>query len=187
MPCPTSKIPDRLIPLAIFVLAAAPLAGALLSQYGFGLAPCHLCILQRIPYAAVMALAALAFIVRCPCFLKAVIVLSALAFLSDAGLALFHTGVELQWWQGMSWWGDAARLLGLESCSGGAAADSIEALRAQLLAAPVARCDQPPFIFLGLSMAGWNGVYALFATVFTLKLACRKGMCGKGACDAKPE
>lgn len=188
--CPSTKhTPEKsaatCIPLMLFVLAAAPLAGALLSQYGFGLSPCHLCILQRIPYAVVMALAAVALAARCPKVLKAVIVLSLLAFFADAALALFHTGVELKWWQDKSWWSTAEHLLGLESCSGGAPSGSIEELRAKLLAAPIARCDEPQFIFLGLSMAAWNGLYALFAMAATLKLGCCISHCAvKGTGDA---
>ena len=47
------------------------------------------------------------------------------------------------------------------SCGGGPTPNSIEALRAQLLTAPVARCDEVSFRFLGLSMAGWNGILSL--------------------------
>jgi len=41
----------RLIGLA-FLMGAVPLVSALVAQYIFHLNPCHLCILQRIPYAA---------------------------------------------------------------------------------------------------------------------------------------
>ncbi len=158
----------------LLLMAATPLAGALLSQYGFNLHPCHLCILQRIPYSIVMGLAVLYLLLgrKCPHALKLLTLLSAALFLADGGIAAFHAGVEWHWWQEKSWWPWAANLLGLESCSGTGAADSIEQLRAMLMHAPTARCDQPQFVFLKLSMAGYNALYALGATLVTLKITC---------------
>ena len=49
----------------------------------------------------------------------------------------------------------AAETLKLESKS---VADFYAELMARLNAAPVVRCDQPAFVFLGLSMAGWNAL-----------------------------
>jgi disulfide bond formation protein DsbB len=38
------------------------------------------------------------------------------------------------------------------------------------MGAPVVRCDEPAFVLLGLSMAGWN---AVFATALATALALR--------------
>ncbi|PIR34413.1 MAG: hypothetical protein COV36_00890 [Alphaproteobacteria bacterium CG11_big_fil_rev_8_21_14_0_20_44_7] len=45
----------------------------------------------------------------------------------------------------------------------------MEDLRAQILEAPIVRCDEPTWFFLGLSMAGWNVLYS--GGLFLLALA----------------
>jgi disulfide bond formation protein DsbB len=49
----------------------------------------------------------------------------------------------------------------------------LEELRAQLMTAPVVRCDEAAFRFLGLSMAGWNVIWAGLLAVFTAIAARR--------------
>lgn len=49
-----------------------------------------------------------------------------------------------------------------------AGANSIEALRQALLAAPVVRCDVPVWSLLGVSMAGYNMMFSLFADLAIL-------------------
>lgn len=142
--------------LAFAALSALTLGMAFLSQYGFGLAPCELCIWQRWPYAAVILLGLAAWKLerlRLP-----LLSLIALAFAIDSGIAVFHVGVEQTWWAGLS------------GCSGGSTAQSLEALRAQVLAAPVVRCDDVAFRFLGLSMAGWNALWAALLCLAALKI-----------------
>jgi disulfide bond formation protein DsbB len=40
-------------------------------------------------------------------------------------------------------------------------AATIEELMARIAAAPIVRCDEPAIVIGGLSMAGWNAVFAL--------------------------
>ncbi len=145
--------------LAVLALALFTLGMAFVAQYGFGLAPCQLCLWQRWPYAAaiVFGLAALAL----PRWRPALLALAGLSILASGGIAAFHVGVEQKWWQGLA------------SCSGAPTPNSIEALRAQLMAAPVVRCDEAAFRFLGLSMAGWNVLWSLALGIFAL-LAARR-------------
>lgn len=125
--------------------AAAALAVALLAQYGFGLAPCQMCHWQRWPYLAAIPLALVAL--RWPS--RWLVGALAALFALDAGLAIFHAGVEWKWWTGIT-----------ECSGGGLQATSVEALTAQIMGAPVVRCDEPALVVLGLSMAGWNAVFA---------------------------
>ena len=73
--------------------------------------------------------------------------LGAVVMLGGTVLAAYHVGVELAWWQGP------------DTCAapdmGGLTADQL--LR-RIEAAPVARCDEIAWSFLGLSMAAWNGL-----------------------------
>jgi disulfide bond formation protein DsbB len=134
-------------PIIVGGIAFVALGSALISQYGFDLHPCVLCIYQRVPYYAIVFLAAVALCLRNKNVLKPFLYACALAYLVDAGIAGFHTGVEYKWWEGT------------DQC-GGALANSIEAMRAAIMNAPTARCDEAQFTFI-LTMAGWNFFYAL--------------------------
>jgi len=138
---------------ALFLMAAS--AGSLLAafffQYVVGLQPCILCIWQRWPYAAVIALTILALTVaaRAAKLRAALLALCGVVFLIGGGIAVFHVGVEQHWWTGTP------------GCGVTATADSIEALRAQIMAAPVVRCDQVAWSLFGISMAGYNILISL--------------------------
>jgi disulfide bond formation protein DsbB len=57
----------------------------------------------------------------------------------------YHTGVEQGWWPGP------------DSCTGQPIAGLSPAdLLAQIMAAPIVRCDDIAWSLLGLSMASWN-------------------------------
>ncbi|MBM3490929.1 MAG: disulfide bond formation protein B [Alphaproteobacteria bacterium] len=132
----------RLAALLLALASAGALGFALVSQYAFGLPPCVLCLYQRVPYLAalVLGLAAFAWAPGRPYLLA----LAGLALLGNTGIALFHVGVEQHWWQGLS------------GCSGAAGATSFEEMRRLIQQAPIVRCDEVAWSFLGLSMAGWN-------------------------------
>lgn len=154
-PAPAASPPvESKAGLAFAILSAATLGMAFLAQYGFGLAPCELCLWQRWPYAAAILLGIAAWKIAAmrPLFLG----LLALAFATDSAIAVFHVGVEQKWWQGLS------------GCTAGPTATSLEALRAQVLSAPVVRCDEAAFTFLGLSMAGWNALWAALLAIGAL-------------------
>ena len=133
-----------LILLATFG-SAALLAGAFTFQ-AFGYAPCHLCLLQRWPHAAAVVIGVVALAAG----LRVFAWLGALAALTTAGLGLYHTGVERQWWQGPT------------TCTSGSidGVDPTDLLN-QILAAPIVRCDQVAWQMLGLSMASWNMLASL--------------------------
>lgn len=145
--------------LAILVIAGVALGTALVAQYVFGLAPCPLCVWQRWPYLAALVLGAVSAVLGWRNGWIAL--LAALCFAATAGIGVFHVGVEEGLWRG------------LETCTGPATPDSIDALRAQVLGEQPARCDQVPFTFLGLSFAGWNVVYGGASAVLMLALAFR--------------
>lgn len=165
-------IPDRAMPLIAGAASGAALLVALASQYLGGLAPCHLCLWQRLPHGAivVVGLAALLWF-RGPRERRWLTWLCALLFAAGAGIAIYHAGVEQGWFPGPS------------SCTGDAslnAAKTIEDLRRQLLAAPVVRCDEIPWSVFGLSIAAWNALFCLVMTV-VCALAGRRSMRDKSA------
>ena len=148
--------------LLLALASAAILLAALALQYLGGLPPCPLCIWQRWPYVALIALGLLGWRWR-P---RAMLGVAALVLLGSAGLAAYHVGIEQGWWA----------LPG--GCVAGAGAASVEELRRMLAEAPPA-CDQVSFTFLGLTLAGWNLVASLalaaYATAAALDLGRRSG------------
>src|SRR5690348_12322270 len=153
----------------VFVASALVLGAALVSQYWGGLAPCELCLKERWPWDAALAIAALWFLLsgRVPGGWPAVVL--ALIFVAGAALAFYHVGVEQHWFAGPS------------ACSGAPiAGGSIADLKAQLLARPPVRCDEVAWSLFGISLAGWNLlasiVLAVGAAVGMRSLNGRRGM-----------
>lgn len=147
----------------LIALAGAGSAALLLGALGFqaiGYAPCDLCILQRWPHLAAVLIAAAAVMLRGGrLWAWAGAIAAALAM----ALAIYHSGVEWGLWPGPS------------SCT--AAADigslTVQDLMQRIEAAPVTRCDEVAWRFLGLSMAVWNAMISAGLTVLWLVAARR--------------
>jgi len=141
--------------------SVAALAVALASQYIGGLLPCQLCIWQRWGYAGAILLAIIALLL--PARLRGYgAVLASLGLLATAAIALFHTGVEYHWWQGLA------------SCSGNLdTSQSLSGLEQQLLNTPVIPCDRPAWTMFGISMAGYDFLYASALGLASLIAAVR--------------
>jgi len=71
------------------------------------------------------------------------------AGLAIAGIALYHVGVEQAWWAGPS------------GCSSNLDTSDLASLTDALLAAPMVKCDEIAWSFIGLSMAGWHMLASL--------------------------
>jgi disulfide bond formation protein DsbB len=120
------------------------LLGALAFQFIGGLPPCEMCHWQRWAHLAVLGAGALAL------FAPSLLPLPLLAMAVSAGLGAYHAGVEQRWWDG-------------PGCA--AAFRPGEDLLGSIIASPLVRCDQIPWSFLGLSMAGWNAAISFLAVV----------------------
>jgi len=150
----------RVFPVFVLAASAVVLGGALLSQYWGGLAPCELCLMQRWPWAAAIVVSFIATMVGNRPALPWVALLLAVVFAIGSVLAIYHVGVEQHWFAGPS------------ACSGAAtAADTLEALKAQILRQQPVRCDEVPWSLWGISLAGWNLLASLVMTGVCL-LAC---------------
>lgn len=147
-----TKRSPYLVPLFFLSASIIALAAAYIAEYFFGLKPCTLCLYQRVPYAVIIVASLLSIIIAKHCKIINVInCISIIILAVGAGIAFYHMGVEYKWFEGLT------------SCSGqpGKAPQTLEEMRAQLLGSKAVRCDQPQFIFLTLSMAGWNMVWSL--------------------------
>jgi disulfide bond formation protein DsbB len=137
--------------LIALLLPLALLAGAFGSQYLGGLNPCEMCWWQRYPHMAAVVIAALAFTAPANApRTRALTLLAAAAIAISGAIGVYHAGVELKIFQGFT------------TCTAtvkeGA---STEELLRQIVAAPLIRCDQVQWSFLGISMAGWNAILSL--------------------------
>jgi len=149
---PSLKLAQR---LALGVPALL-LAGAYISEYGFGLYPCEMCWWQRYAHFAAVALA-LVSTVAAPKRLW--IVLAGLAVLASGLIGAFHAGVEYGWWEGFT-----ACTTTVED--GG---DPLEAI----MNAPLIRCDVAQWTLAGVSLAGFNAVISVLSALAIFVLAAK--------------
>jgi disulfide bond formation protein DsbB len=147
-------LPARQIGFAAGIASLLLLVTALGFQYLGGLAPCPLCIWQRWPHAAAAALGIL--VLTAPP--RPLAALGVLVMLVGTGIGVYHFGIEHGWWQGPV------------SCVAPEIGNlSTEELLERIMAAPVVRCDEIAWSFLGISMAGWNALASLVLAVVWAK------------------
>lgn len=147
----TAQALALLIPLGL-------IGGALYSQYVAKLFPCEMCMWQRYPHYAAIALAALSFVAK-P-LRDPLLWLATLGIAVSGAIGVFHAGVEYGWWEGLT---RCATHFG----SGGSALDAI-------MNAPLVRCDVAPWHFLGISLAGWNAILSLGGALVIAMLMLKK-------------
>ncbi|WP_244421777.1 disulfide bond formation protein B [Azorhizobium caulinodans] len=147
-----------LVALFVALAAAATLAAAWFFQLVVGLAPCPLCLDQRLPYyTAVPVGLLLAFVGRSrPDLARYGLWLLAALMAVDAGIAIYHAGVEWQFWPGPT------------TCTG-STPPMVTDIMSALKTTRVPRCDEAAWRLFGISMAGWNAVIALGLTGISLK------------------
>jgi len=138
------------------ILSSALLGGALISQYGFGLYPCEMCMWQRWPHLVAIFFALAALMFRQTSLAKPLVIAAALAILVSGLIGGFHAGVEYDWWEGLT------------SCAsnipaGGNMLDSI-------MNAPLVRCDVAPWTLFGISLAGFNFLWSISGAILILAM-----------------
>ena len=140
--------------VAIAAVGAATILGAWVFQYGFGLKPCPLCLEQRYAYYFAIPLAVMVLlgdqVGASRKVLLAALVAIALGMAWNAGLGVYHAGVEWKWWAGPQECSGALEDLG-----------SAGGLLNKLQSITVVRCDDAAWRFLGLSLAGYNALISL--------------------------
>jgi disulfide bond formation protein DsbB len=119
------------------------------------LAPCELCLKEREGYWIALELAVVGSVATrqawlWPRLLPWFCLALALIFLADVGLSVYHAGVEWKFWPGP------------QACTGGGHRVTIADMQRLLRGGPmgVPQCDKPAWVFLGLSMSGWNVLLA---------------------------
>jgi len=148
--------------LVALLLPLALLGGALGSQYLGGLHPCEMCYWQRWPHAGAILLAALAFTAPARCLRARTLTLfAALAIAVSGAIGVYHAGVEAKIFEGFT------------QCTALTKSGNTADLLKQITHAPLVRCDEVQFRFLGISMAGWNAILSLGGAALIVILTLR--------------
>ena len=160
----------RLKTTGLWLAAAAALTvgAVLVMQYGYGYAPCKLCLTERLPYYAAVPLGLVALLAPAP-FARLALGLAAVALLYGAGIGLYHAGAEWGFWPGPT------------DCGGGTGANPGEVgdfLNA-LQTTRVVDCSVAALRVLGVSLAGWNTLVAFVLSAFAGTAALSRGRAPK--------
>jgi disulfide bond formation protein DsbB len=163
---PTRDTLLRHWPLCALLASAAMLAIAHAFETFGGLEPCNLCLKQREIYWTALGVGVVGVALQRFSWTTrsklAVLFLLGVIFLYGAGLAAFHAGVEWKWWPGPT------------TCvagSGVSADDMAALLGGGPIQAPA--CDVAAWVFLGISMAGWNALVSLGLSVISFMALAR--------------
>jgi disulfide bond formation protein DsbB len=93
---------------------------------------------------------------------RALTLLAALAIAVSGAIGVYHAGVEAKIFEGFT------------QCTATASTGlSTADLLKQITHAPLVRCDEVQFRFLGISMAGWNAILSLGGATLILILSLR--------------
>jgi len=142
---PDARTLNRYLPWALLIAALGPLGTAYTAEFGFGYEPCVLCLYQRIPYGVIIVLGIAAIFLTSVEARRWIALAAGLAFLTGAGIALYHVGVEQLWWTSAAPCG-----------ASGAAVTSTEDLLAALQKKPEKSCGDIDWTLFGISMATYN-------------------------------
>ena len=103
-----------------------------------------MCLYQRVPFAVTALLAFLALRLKPVSPLIPIIIIGCgMGYLTGAGIAFYHVGVEQHWW--------------ISGCSGSLTETmNLTDLRASLMQRSEKPCDEIDFALFGISMATYN-------------------------------
>ncbi len=133
----------RLATALILAGSGALLGGALAFQHFGNLAPCEMCLWQRWPHVAALAIGLLAWARGNN---RVAVAVAAVCVLVAGGIGAFHAGVEYHWWAGAT--------ACTSTVSGAITLDSI-------MAAPIIRCDVAQWTLFHVSLAGFNALFSV--------------------------
>ena len=143
-----------------FLLPAALLAGAYVSEYVGGLYPCEMCWWQRYPHFAAAGIALVAFGVSNAGFRTVLVALAALAMGTSGLIGGFHAGVEYGYWEGLT------------ACTATISGSGDDLLKS-IMNAPLVRCDVAPWTLFGISLAGYNFLLSFGGAMLILVMTWR--------------
>jgi disulfide bond formation protein DsbB len=161
MPATSSFARPAFIYSILLAIGMAAVVGTALGfQYIGGYIPCALCLLQRQPYyyaIPISVLAAISSVAGLPSWIARALILAAgILMVVDAGMGVYHAGVEWHFWPGPA------------TCSTTASSMTQNAgdLLTELNSIKGPSCTDAALRVLGLSFAGWNVIASLILAAF---------------------
>jgi len=148
----------------LILAAAGGSLAVLLGAFGFqllGYVPCQMCLWQRWPHGAAVAIGLLALMLPG----RLLPVLGALAALTTSAIGVFHSGVERGWWEGITSCSGAGNIANFD------ATDLLDLTRE--VGPPLVKCDEIVWQLLGLTMANFNALISLGLAAAWLLAASR--------------
>ncbi len=147
VPTPFPYLSLRQSALLIAAVSAVALAGAWVFEWA-GYKPCPLCLEERVPYYAAVALGLVAAWAaeRRSAFAALLLAVVCAALFYNAGVGIYHAGAEWHFWPGP------------ETCGGGDVLQAGGSLAERLRRNSPIRCDEAALRIAGVSLAGYSAV-----------------------------
>ena len=93
---------------------------------------------------------------------RALTLLAAAAIAVSGAIGVYHAGVELGIFEGFT------------TCTANSTGVTTADIFRKIAGAPLIRCDQVQWSFLGISMAGWNAILSLGGAAIVVFLGARR-------------
>ena len=152
------KDPPLAAAAIVTIVGVLTIAAVYYVQYVMLLAPCPLCLEQRLAFYVSVPLAALLWLGAGHGASRKVLMLGFIVILGfmlwNTALSTYHAGVEWKWWQGPT------------DCSGPIdKIGSVGNMLNQLQRISLVRCDEAAIRLFGISLSGYDVLVSLFLVV----------------------
>ena len=149
----------------VIMIACLVVLGSVYSlEYFIGFEPCNLCIYQRWPWWMAFLLSVTTHLPNLPyLWISRLISLAGFSIIISGAIALYHVGIEYDWWSGPS------------TCTNnGVLPNTLSDLHANKNISLITPCDKVPWSLFGLSLAFYNLVGSIVIGVSVLIVGMRK-------------
>jgi len=141
-----------------FFITSVLLITVYIMQYGFNIMPCKLCIFQRFPYFAIIALLGLYLSIDNKYNPKVILIIVTLFFLISTGLSLYHSLVEF-------------KIIATDlQCAQLEDFNSKASIYNDLIGKKAVSCDMATFKIFNLSLSNWNFLVSFIMLFFSIIL-----------------
>ena len=142
--------------IGLVILSLGALGAAFIAEYVFMIAPCKLCIYQRYTYLVLAIISTITLCFRLAFVQRFLLLCAVVVVLVGCLTAFYHVGVEQQIF---------TERFSCTSSINESSLLTLEEMKNQIYN-KTPQCSEVSFSFLGISMAGWNGI--LLLTIFIL-------------------
>ncbi|PPR76275.1 MAG: Disulfide bond formation protein B [Alphaproteobacteria bacterium MarineAlpha2_Bin1] len=154
------KIKINIFALLILSVSVVTIFVVFWIQFIEKIQPCELCSYQRWPYYILVFLSIIIFFIKNIKKNFFISILITLILLISSILAIYHTGIEQNFWSGITACSDFTKIT----------ANDIDELRKRILDVPITRCDLVSWKFLIFSLSNLNSIISLALFIISLLL-----------------